>query len=176
MDILIRGLCEQYIDYKLEKNELQGVRDLFDNIGIPISKNDVVLGFFLGAANSQLKNISMTVYNRAPEPAELESYQRILVRRFPEIMAKIISQFPADEEESDVITLYDGKNSQGEQQPIIIEATESGAEEKIVSEIELNPVATIDDTVASVEGMKFSFQSKSVKKPVATVLGITIKK
>jgi hypothetical protein len=176
MDILIRGLCEQYIDCKLEESELQEVRDLFDNINIPISKNDVLLGFFLGAANSQLKNLSMTVYNRAPEPTELESYQRILVRRFPEIMAKINSQIPADEEGSDVVTLDDGKNSQGEQQPIVIEATESEAEGTIVSEIELNPVATIDDSVASAESMKFSFQSRTNNKPVTTVLGIPIKK
>lgn len=175
MDILIRGLCEQYIDCKLEESEIQEVRDLFNNLDIPLSKNDMVLGYFLGAANSQLKNLSMTVYNRAPEPNELESYQRILVRRFPEIMAKIISQIPADEEESDVVTLDDGKNSQGEQQPIVTEA-ESEAEETIVSEIELNPVATIDDSVAPAESMKFSFQSRTNNKPVTTVLGIPVKK
>jgi len=176
MDILIRGLCEQYIDCKLEESEIQEVRDLFNNLDIPISKKDMVLGYFLGAANSQLKNLSMTVYNRAPEPTELESYQRILVRRFPEIMAKINSQIPDDEEESDVVTLDDGKNSQGEQQPIVIEA-ESEAEEIIVSEIELNPVATIDDSVAPAESMKFSFQSRTNNnKPVTTVLGIPIKK
>ena len=177
MDILIRGLCEQYIDCKLEESEIQEVRDLFNNLDIPISKNDMVLGYFLGAANSQLKNLSMTVYNRAPEPNELESYQRILVRRFPEIMAKINSQIPADEEESDVVTLDDGKNSQGEQQPIVTEVTESEAGEIIVSEIELNPVATIDDSVAPVESMKFSFQSRTNNnKPVTTVLGIPVKK
>lgn len=177
MDILIRGLCEQYIDCKLEESELQEVRDLFNNLDIPISKNDMVLGYFLGAANSQLKNLSMTVYNRAPEPIELESYQRILVRRFPEIMAKINSQIPADKEESDVVTLDDGKNSQGKQQPIVTEVTESEAEEIIVSEIELNPVATIDDSVAPAESMKFSFQSRTNNnKPVTTVLGIPVKK
>ncbi len=175
MDILIRGLCEQYIDCKLEESEIQEVRDLFNNLDIPLSKNDMVLGYFLGAANSQLKNLSMTVYNRAPEPNELESYQRILVRRFPEIMAKINSQIPDDEEESDVVTLDDGKNSQGEQQPIVTEA-ESEAEETIVSEIELNPVATIDDSVAPAESMKFSFQSRTNNKPVTTVLGIPVKK
>ena len=175
MDILIRGLCEQYIDCKLEEGELQEVRNLFKNLDISISKNDMVLGYFLGAANSQLKNLSMTVYNRAPEPAELESYQRILVRRFPEIMDKIISQIAADEEEPDVMTLDDGKKSKGKQQPVITEA-ESEAEETVVSEIELNPVATIDDTVAPVESMKFSFQSRSINKPVTTVLGIPIKK
>jgi len=177
MDILIRGLCEQYIDCKLEESEIQEVRDLFNNLDIPISKKDMVLGYFLGAANSQLKNLSMTVYNRAPEATELESYQRILVRRFPEIMAKINSQIPADDdEESDVVTLDDGKNSQGEQQPIVTKA-EPEAGEIIVSEIELNPVATIDDSVAPAESMKFSFQSRTNNnKPVTTVLGIPVKK
>jgi len=50
------------------------------------------------------------------------------------------------------------------------------AEEPIISEIELSPVATLDDSKGSGESMKFSFQSRSVKKPVAAVLGIPIKK
>jgi hypothetical protein len=37
-------------------------------------------------------------------------------------------------------------------------------------------VATIDGSESSAESMKFSFKSRTVKKPIAAVLGIPVKK
>ena len=169
MDILIRGLCEQYIDYRLEEREIREVRDLIDSIELPMSKDDVLLGFFLGAASSQLRNFILAVYNRVPEEAEIEHYRKVLMRRAPEIMARIISLPPVDEsgdapEDYPQIMYDDG------------EEMAQNAEEPIISEIELSPVATLDDSQGSGERRKFSFQSTSVKKPVAAVLGIPVKK
>jgi hypothetical protein len=172
MDVLIRGLCEQYIDYKLGDREIREARGLVDSIELPVSKDDVLLGFFLGVTSSQLSNFYMTVYNRAPEQDELEYYKEILVRRAPEIIARIINLAPVDEEEIVHETLKDGKDELTFEEPAEIE---SETEEPITAEIELSPVATIDDSVGSGESMKFSFQSRSVKKSVATVLGIPVK-
>ncbi len=181
MDILIRGLCEQYIDYKLEESQIRAVRDLIDSVELPVSTEDVLLGYFLGAADSQLRNFTMTVYNRAPEKEENEYFQEILVRRTPEIIARIINLTPFDEGEDDLETLDEGNEeiNEDELQEILLDETEEvepETEEPIVSEIELSPVATIDDSEGSAESMKFSFKARSVKKPVATVLGIPVKK
>ena len=179
MDILIRGLCEQYIDYKLEESQIRAVRDLIDSVELPVSTEDVLLGYFLGAADSQLRNFTMTVYNRAPEKDEIEYFQEILVRRTPEIIARIINLIPFDEGEDDLEALDEGDEeiSEDELQEILLdEPEEIETEEPIVSEIELSPVATIDNSEGSAESMKFSFKSRSVKKPVATVLGIPVKK
>jgi hypothetical protein len=169
MDILIRGLCEQYIDYRLEEREIREVRDLIDSIELPVSKDDVLLGFFLGAASSQLRNFILAVYNRVPEEAEIEHYRKVLMRRAPEIIARIISLPPVDESgdtpEDYPQIIYDDEEEMGQE-----------TEEPIISEIELSPVATLDDSEGSGESMKFSFQSRSVKKPVAAVLGIPVKK
>lgn len=169
MDILIRGLCEQYIDYRLEEREIREVRDLIDSIEFPVSKDDVLLGFFLGATSSQLRNLILAVYNRVPEQAEIEFYRKVLMRRAPEIITRIISLPPAgeggDTPEDYPQIMYDVAEERGQE-----------AEEPIISEIELSPVATLDDSEGSGEGMKFSFQSRSVKNPVAAVLGIPIKK
>lgn len=169
MDILIRGLCEQYIDYRLEEREIRAVRDLIDSIELPVSKDDVLLGFFLGTTSSQLRNFILAVYNRVPEQAEIEHYRKVLMRRAPEIIARIISLSPVNEggdaPEDFPQIIYDDEEEMGQE-----------AEEPIISEIELSPVATLDDSEGSGESMKFSFQSRSVKKPVAAVLGIPIKK
>jgi hypothetical protein len=174
-------LCEQYIDYKLEESQIRAVRDLIDSVELPVSTEDVLLGYFLGAADSQLRNFTMTVYNRAPEKEENEYFQEILVRRTPEIIARIINLTPFDEGEDDLMALVEGdeKISEDELQEILLdepEEIEPETDEPIVSEIELSPVATIDASEGSVESMKFSFKSRSVKKPVATVLGIPVKK
>jgi hypothetical protein len=171
MDILIRGLCEQFIDYKLEESQIRAVRDLIDSVELPVSTEDVLLGYFLGAADSQLRNFTMTVYNRAPEKEENEYFQEILVRRTPEIIARIINLTPFDEDDEEI--------SEGELQEILLnepEEIEPETEEPIVPEIELSPVATIDASEGSAEGMKFSFKSRSLKKQVETVLGIPVKK
>lgn len=162
MDILTRGLCEQYIDYKLKESEIMEVKDLIDSIELPLSTNDVLLGFFLGAASSQLKNFTMTVYNRVPEKAEIERYRKILVRRAPEIVARLINRAPIDEHQQAIV-----------EDPVEIELE---INESTISEIKLSPVATINDSDDSRKSKKFSFQSKSVNKPVTSVLGIPIKK
>ncbi len=181
MDILIRGLCEQYIDYKLEESQIRAVRDLIECVELPVSTEDVLFGYFLGAADSQLRNFTLTVYNRVPEKEEIEYFQEILVRRTPEIIARIINLTPFDEGEGDLKALDegDGEISNGELQEILLdepEEIEPETEESIVSEIELSPVATIDGSEGSAESMKFSFKSRSVKKPVIAVLGIPVKK
>jgi len=69
--------------------------------------------------------------------------------------------------------------SEGDLQETLLdkpEEIELETEEPIVSEIELSPVATIEGSEGSAESMKFSFKSRSVKKPVAAVLGIPVKK
>jgi hypothetical protein len=172
MDVLIRGLCEQYIDFKLGDGEIREVRDLVDSIELPVSKDDVLLGFFLGVTSSQLSNFYLTVYNRAPKQDELEYFKEILVRRAPEIIARIINLVPVDEEEIVYEALKDGKEELTFEEPAEIEPE---TEEPITAEIELSHVATIDGSEGSGENMKFSFQSRSVKKPVSTVLGIPVK-
>ncbi len=169
MDILIRGLCEQYIDYKLEESQIRAVRVLIDNVELPVSTEDVLLGYFLGAADSQLRNFTMTVYNRVPEKEEIEYFQEILVRRTPEIIDRIINLTPYDECEDDLEALGEGDEeiSEGELKEILLDEPE---------EIELSPVATIEGSEGSAESMKFSFKSRSVKKPVFAVLGIPVKK
>ena len=178
MDVLIRGLCEQYIDNKLEESEVRGVRDLIDSIDLPVTTEDVLLGYFLGSASSQLRNFYMAVYNRVPEKEEAERFQELLVRRAPEIIAKIISLSPVGTEGSSIDAPADGEDEMMEGlHPIVFEEPKgSEAEEAVVSEIELSPVATIDNSGGSKESMKFSFQARSVKKPITTVLGVPIKK
>jgi hypothetical protein len=178
LDILTRGLCEHYIDLKLKESEIREVRDFIDSIELPLSTEDVLLGFFLGAASSQLKNYTMTVYNRVPEKAEIEHYRKILVRRAPEIVARLINLAPIDEWDTDIIEDENKDIIDEHQQTIVEDPSEIALEtdESTISVIKLSPVATINDSDDSRKNIKFSFQSKSVQKPVASVLGIPIKK
>lgn len=180
MDILMRGLYEKYLDKKLEEDETRVIMDLIDSIDLPISREDVFLGYILGSASVQLRNFSLAVNDRVPEPDELECCQKILVRRAPEIMARLTDRGLINEEEAEPLDLVSEAEEIGEDflEVEVEEAVEAESEEEqpIVSEIELSPVATIDDSEEAGKSMKFSFSSRSVKKPLAKVLGIPVKR
>ena len=86
MDPLLRGVCEQYIDNKLEGEEVRKVRDLVDTFDLPSSsKEDVALGLFIGTIFAYIHSHYMSMYNRKPKKNEILEYHRILRRRADEI-------------------------------------------------------------------------------------------
>ena len=89
MDPLLRGLCEQYIDKKLESDEIHEVKALMNSLELPVdSKKETSFGFLLGSVYSQLYIHCLNMYNRVPNEEEIENYHMILRRRATEMLSK----------------------------------------------------------------------------------------
>jgi hypothetical protein len=89
MDPLLRGLCEQYIDKKLEPNEIHEVKALITMLDLPVSsEKETSFGFLLGSVYSQLYIHCLNMYNRVPNEDEIENYHLILRRRATEMLSK----------------------------------------------------------------------------------------
>ena len=178
MDPLLRGLCEQHIDKKLSMGDIQDIMDLVETLDILVtSKEDAALGLFLGSIYNQLSSHCLKLYDRPPERNEIQDYNLILKRRSSEIKAKI-AQFntsrttrpPKDEtaelEENidDYVLTIQKKTKE------LTNERESEAEKQ-------KPDDTDNVTRPSEkQKVKFSFDSRSRKKPTRNILGIPIKK
>jgi hypothetical protein len=89
MDPLLRGLCEQYIDKKLESDEIHEVKALMNSLDLPVdSKKETSFGFLLGSVYSQLYIHCLNMYNRVPNEEEIENYHLILRRRATEMLSR----------------------------------------------------------------------------------------
>jgi hypothetical protein len=89
MDPLLRGFCEQYIDKKLESDEIHEVKALMNSLELPVdSKKETFFGFLLGSVYSQLYIHCLNMYNRVPNEEEIENYHMILRRRATEMLTK----------------------------------------------------------------------------------------
>jgi hypothetical protein len=89
MDPLLRGLCEQYIDKKLDSDEIHEVKALMNSLELPVdSKKETSFGFLLGSVYSQLYIHCLNMYNRVPNEEEIENYHMILRRRAAEMLSK----------------------------------------------------------------------------------------
>jgi len=91
LDPLLRGVCEQYIDYKLADGEIEKIKALLERLDLPTkSREDAALCVFLGIIYSQIDNHYMLMYNRFPSESEVEDYNRILQRRATEIRTRFM--------------------------------------------------------------------------------------
>lgn len=165
MDPLLRGLCEQHIDQKLYGNEIQDISDLVDVLDLPVSsKEDAVLGMFLGTIYKQLSNQCMKVYDRSPEREEILDYHLILKRRSREVKSKITE-------------LYAPKMADVLQDSLIKPMEYLGAGLQIESEdsrqnrneSEMGP----DEGEKPLPEIKINFRSRS-RNPIRSILGIPL--
>ena len=149
VDPLLRGVCEQCIDNKLESEEVKKVRDLVDTFDIPSSsKEDVALGLFIGTIYSYIHSHYMSMYNRKPEKNEIQEYHIILQRRADEIKSMFNIGFQ-NKWEPDLEIVPENKTEEAPQENI------EGKEE--------------NDEI-------FSFDSNSHSQPVSNILGIPTRK
>lgn len=145
MDPLLRGVCEQYIDSKLEGEEVRKVRDLVDTFDLPSSSNeDVALGLFIGTIFAYIHSHYMGMYNRKPKKNEILEYQRILRRRADEIKSKFNVGF------------------QNKWEPDLEIVPENSSDEA--------PPEDVDEKEENDE--IFSFDSNSRNQPESNILGI----
>ncbi len=145
MDPLLRGVCEQYIDNKLEDEEVRKVRDLVDTFDLPSSsKEDVALGLFIGTIFAHIHSHYMSMYNRKPKKNEILEYHRILRRRADEIKSMFNVGF------------------QNKWEPDIEIVPEKKIEEA--------PPEDVDEKEENDE--IFSFDSNSHSQPASNILGI----
>lgn len=183
MDPLLRGVCEQYIDMKLEEKEIEKVRQLVDTLDLPVaSKNDVSLGIFIGAIYSQLNIHHLKMYNRSPKKEDVEDYYSILRRRSEEIKSKFsVATAPKEasilEANKGTVTL---QNESLEDYPLVLQKKT----EEIKAEIGKQNAAQVTsdrDVAEDVENnpqgeFKFSFDMSTRKKPVRKIFGISTKR
>ncbi|EMR73171.1 hypothetical protein MCGE09_00008 [Thaumarchaeota archaeon SCGC AB-539-E09] len=145
MDPLLRGVCEQYIDNKLEGDEVRKIRKLVDILDIPFSsKEDVALGLFMGTIFSYIHNHYMSMYNRQPKKNEILEYHHILRRRADEIKS-MFNLGPQNKWEPDLEFVQE--NNLDETPPEDVEEVEENDE-------------------------KFSFDSNARNEPASNILGI----
>ena len=146
MDPIMRGVFEKHIDDMLEEEEIQRVKELIFLMDLPAaSHEDAALGVFLGIVYSNAKEHFLRMYNRLPEESEMDEYRLILQRRAPEFKLQFLLEPQVEETEDS-------------------EAHTEETEE--AEEDEQEPEAT---------DIKFSFDSKSERAPVTTILGIPIR-
>lgn len=149
MDPLLRGVCEQCIDNKLESEEVKKVRDLVDTFDLPSSsKEDVALGLFIGTIFAYIHSHYMSMYNRKPEKNEILEYHIILQRRADEIKSMFNIGFQ-NKWEPDLETVPENKTEEAPQEDV------EGNEKN-------------DD--------RFRYDSNSRSQPVSNILGIPTSK
>lgn len=178
MDPLLRGLCEQHIDKKLSMGDIQDIMDLVETLDILVtSKEDAALGLFLGTIYNQLSSHCLKLYDRPPERNEIQDYNLILKRRSSEIKA-MIAQYNTskttrpfkddmselDENIDDYVLTIQKKTKE------LTNERESEAENQKPDDTDNAPDSREKPKV------KFSFDSRSQKKPKRNILGIPIKK
>lgn len=89
IDPLLRGVCEQFIDTKLEDGEIKKIKDFVEDLNLSVeAKGGASLGMFYGLVFSQIDDHYLKIYNRWPKKEELKDYYDILQRRAPEIRSK----------------------------------------------------------------------------------------
>jgi hypothetical protein len=146
MDPIMRGVFEKYIDEMLEGDEIQKVKELIYLMDLPAaSHEDAALGVFLGIVYAHAKEHFLRMYNRLPEESELDEYRLILQRRAPEFKIQFLLEPQIEETEDDGVHINESEETE---------------------ELEREPEAT---------DIKFSFDSKSRRAPVTTILGIPIR-
>lgn len=178
MDPLLRGLCEQHIDKKLSMGDIQDIMDLVETLDILVtSKEDAALGLFLGTIYNQLSSHCLKLYDRSPERNEIQDYNLILKRRANEIKAKI-------EQLNTSKTTRSSKDDTAEldenTDDYVLTIQKKTKELKKKRELKAEKQKP-DDTDNAPEPsekpkVKFSFDSRSRKKPTRNILGIPIKK
>lgn len=181
MDPLLRGVCEQYIDMKLEDSEIEKVSKLVDTFDLPAaSKEDVSLGIFIGSIYSQLNTHHLKMYNRLPKKEDIEIYHQILQRRAGEIKAKF-NVAPAQKEvlipeaEKDAIT--DPKENLEDYYLVLqkkAEEIKAEIEKRKDTQVDDGQGVDPDDTPAG--EFKFRFDMSTRKEPVRKIFGIPTKR
>lgn len=185
MDPLLRGVCELYIDMKLEDSEIEKIRKLAEMLDLPVaSKEDVSLGIFMGTVYSQLNVHYLKMYNRLPKKEDVDSYHQILQRRAEEIKSHFnlsaaqrarVRLVPETTE--DTSTELKGNLAE---YPLILQQKA----EEIKAEIEKQRTSQegegqgilADDDSRPIGEFKFSYDMSTRKEPVRKIFGIPTKK
>ncbi len=180
MDPLLRGVCEQYIDLRLEDKEIEKVRKLVDTLDLSVaSKEDVSLGIFIGTIYSQLNIHHLKMYNRPPKKEDVEDYYAILRRRSEEIKSKFsltaIASIPEAKMEAPT-----EPNENLDDYPLVLQEKA----EEIRAEIEKKDAAqstdgqdVVADDGNNPEGeFKFRFDMSTRNEPVRKIFGIPTKR
>jgi hypothetical protein len=183
MDPLLRGVCELYIDMKLEDSEIEKIRKLAEMLDLPVaSKEDVSLGIFMGAIYSQLNTHYLKMYNRFPKKEDVDSYHQILQRRAEEIKSHFNpSAAPRGTliPETTEDTPTEPKGNLDEYPLILQQKTEEIKAEiekqRTSQEGEGQGILADDDSRPSGE-FKFSYDMSTRKEPVRKIFGIPTKK
>ena len=180
MDPLLRGVCEQYIDMRLEDKEIEKVRRLVDTLDLPVaSKEDVSLGIFIGSIYSQLNVHHLKMYNRPPKKEDVEDYYAILRRRSEEIKSKFNVTTIAYIPEAKMETPTE-PNENLDDYPLVLHEKA----EEIMAEIEKQNAAQLtdgQDVVADDEKnpageFKFRYDMSTRNEPVRKIFGIPTKR
>jgi hypothetical protein len=185
MDPLLRGVCELYIDMKLEDSEIEKIRKLAEMLDLPVaSKEDVSLGIFMGTVYSQLNIHYLKMYNRLPKKEDVDSYHQILQRRAEEIKSHFnlsaaqrarVRLVPETTE--DTPTELKGNLAE---YPLILQQKAEEIKEEIekqrTSQEGEDQGILADDDSRPIGEFKFSYDMSTRKEPVRKIFGIPTKK
>jgi len=180
---LLRGVCEQYIDSKLEDCEIGKIKRLVDMLDLSVSsKEDASLGFFIGSIYSQFDINYLKMYNKLPEKDDVEDYHRILRRRSHEIRARFDSQTtPRLIIDAELALTSPNKPDKSlEDYHLVLQkrTEELRAEREEQMAINEKPDLDTAETMRSdsVKEVKFSYNSSTKNEPVRKIFGMPIKK
>jgi hypothetical protein len=183
MDPLLRGVCELYIDMKLEDSEIEKIRKLAEMLDLPVaSKEDVSLGIFMGTVYSQLNIHYLKMYNRLPKKEDVDNYHQILRRRAEEIKSHFnLSTAPRGTllPETTEDTPIEPKGNLDDYHLVLLQKAE-----EIKTEIEKQGTSQEDDDQEirahdesePIGEYKFSYDMSTRKEPVRKIFGIPTKK
>jgi hypothetical protein len=181
MDPLLRGVCEQCIDFMLEEGEIERIMNIVNMLDLPVaSREDAALGAFMGTMYSQLDAHYLKMYNRPPKRDEIEEYHGILRRRAHEIKSKFrmrISQLEiAVPEASDEGQVGLGKDLEDYHLVLQKRTEELRAEKELEAEPEDETELEPESPESITEKIKFSYNSSIRKEPTRKILGIPTKR
>ena len=90
METALRGLIEKFIDEGLKPERLKGIyQGLGDLLPLAKSKEDMLLGYFIGNIYGHLFYFVQVLYHREPTLPERVELAEIIIKRAPEIREKI---------------------------------------------------------------------------------------
>ena len=94
MDLVVRGVIEQYIDFALSDQQMMGYRRYIEGIK-PFAKSidDAILGLVIGLITASCLD-QLIFYNRCnPVPEDMIDLQRIIIDKIPKIKSRISETF-----------------------------------------------------------------------------------
>lgn len=183
MDPLLRGVCELYIDMKLEDSEIEKIRELAEMLDLPVaSKEDVSLGIFMGTVYSQLNIHYLKMYNRLPKKEDVDNYHQILRRRAEEIKSHFnLSAAPRRTliPETTEDTPSEPKGNLDDYHLVLQQKAEeikAEIEKQRTSQEGDDQETRAHDESEPIGEYKFSYDMSTRKEPVRKILGIPTKK